>query len=119
MGNPHCSLAVDDFDWDWRSCGREIESHPFFPRRTNAEFYRPLSSHEIAVRYWERGVGETLSSGTGSCAAAVAAILNGDAKSPVTVRTQAGDLPVRWEKEGVILTGPAEILCEGEFFARD
>lgn len=117
MGNPHCSLAVEDFHWDWKGCGSEIEKHPFFPQRANVEFYRLLSRHEIEVRFWERGVGETLSSGTGSCAAAVAAILNGQAESPVKVRTAAGELPVRWEKEGVFLTGPAEILFEGEFFA--
>ena len=68
MGNPHCSIEVNDFDWDWRSCGREIETHPFFPRRTNVEFYRVISRHSIEVRFWERGVGETLSSGTGSSA---------------------------------------------------
>ena len=114
MGNPHCSIAVEDFDWDWRGCGREIETHPFFPRHTNVEFYRPLSRHEIEVRYWERGVGETLSSGTGSCAAAVAAILNHQAETPVTVRTVAGDLSVRWDPDGVYLTGPAEITFTGE-----
>jgi diaminopimelate epimerase len=116
MGNPHCSISVDNFDWDWRSCGREIEAHPFFPRRTNVEFYRVASLHAIEVRYWERGVGETLSSGTGSSAAAVAAILNHHAESPLTVRTMAGDLPVRWNRDGVFLTGPAEITYVGEVF---
>jgi diaminopimelate epimerase len=116
MGNPHCSLAVDNFDWDWKSCGGEIETHRSFPRRTNVEFYRVASRHTIEVRFWERGVGETLSSGTGSSAAAVAAILNHQAESPVTVRTIGGDLPVRWEPEGVFLTGPAEITFRGELF---
>jgi diaminopimelate epimerase len=110
---------VKDFDWDWRSCGREIEQHSFFPRRTNVEFYRTVSQHEIEVRFWERGVGETLSSGTGSCAATVAAILNRQAESPVTVRTPAGDLAVRWESEGVFLTGPAEITVRGEMFVKE
>jgi len=116
MGNPHCSIAVDHFDWDWRACGKEIETHSFFPRRTNVEFYRLDSRHAIEVRYWERGVGETLSSGTGSCAAAVAAILAQQAESPVTVRTLGGDLAVRWEPDGVYLTGPAEITFRGELF---
>ena len=116
MGNPHCSIEVNDFDWDWRSCGREIETHPFFPRRTNVEFYRVISRHSIEVRFWERGVGETLSSGTGSSAAAVAAILNQKAESPVTVRTVGGDLAVRWDGAGVFLTGPAEITFQGELF---
>lgn len=116
MGNPHCSLPVEDFDWDWKALGAEIERHPFFPNRTNVEFYRVRTEHEIEVRFWERGVGHTLSSGTGSCAAAFAAILNRQAASPVTVRTLAGDLVVRSEPEGVFLTGPAEIVCRGEYF---
>lgn len=119
IGNPHCSIAVDHFDWDWKALGAEIESHPYFPKRTNVEFYRPLSAHEIEVRFWERGVGLTLSSGTGSSAAAVAAILNKKAESPVTVKTLAGNLAVRWEKQGVILRGPADIICQGEFFGRE
>ena len=119
IGNPHCSIEVNDFDWDWRSCGREIETHPFFPRRTNVEFYRVISRHSIEVRFWERGVGETLSSGTGSSAAAVAAILNHQAESPVTVKTVGGDLAVRWDGGGVFLTGPAEITFNGELFVSE
>src|SRR3989337_935271 len=119
MGNPHCSIAVDDFDWDWNALGEEIERHAFFPNRTNVEFYRVLSDHQIEVRYWERGVGVTLSSGTGSCAAAIAAILNQKARSPVTVKTLGGALGVRWDPEGVFLTGPAEIICRGEFIGRE
>jgi diaminopimelate epimerase len=115
MGNPHCSMSVDDFDWDWQGCGQEIETHSYFPQRTNVEFYRALHLHEIQVRFWERGVGVTLSSGTGSCAAAVAAILNRQAQSPVTVRTAGGNLSVRWEADGVYLTGPAVIICRGEY----
>jgi diaminopimelate epimerase len=117
MGNPHCSLLVADFDWDWKTLGAEIERHPFFPNRTNVEFYRVRSEHEVEVRFWERGVGHTLSSGTGSCAAALAAILNRQAASPVRVRTLAGELAVRSEPEGVFLTGPAEIVCRGEYFS--
>jgi diaminopimelate epimerase len=117
MGNPHCSIASNDFEWDWRACGREIENHPFFPRRTNVEFYRALNPHQIEVRFWERGVGETLSSGTGSCAAAMAAILNRQAESPVSVETQGGKLTVRWADDGIYLTGPAVIVFQGEFFS--
>jgi diaminopimelate epimerase len=115
MGNPHCSIAVGSFDWDWRACGGEIEQHSYFPKRTNVEFYRPVSRHAVEVRYWERGVGETSSSGTGSSAAAVAAILNGHAESPVDVITQSGTLPVRWASDGVYLTGPAQIIYHGEY----
>ena len=117
MGNPHCSLRVEDWEWDWKALGAEIERHLFFPNRANVEFYRILSNHEIEVRFWERGAGTTLSSGTGSCAAAVAAILNQRAESPVTVRALAGELTVRWDPDGVFLTGPAEIICRGEYFA--
>ena len=116
MGNPHCSVLVEHFDWDWETLGAEMEGHSYFPRRTNVEFYRVCTRHEIEVRYWERGVGPTFSSGTGSCAAAAAAILGRQAESPVTVKTVAGDLQVRWEKDGIYLTGPAEIVCRGEFF---
>lgn len=119
MGNPHCSVLVEHFDWDWKTLGAEIENHPFFPNRTNVEFFRPLSRHEIEVRFWERGVGFTLSSGTGSCGASIAAVLNKLVDSPVTVKTLAGNLSVRWEAEGVVLRGPAEIICRGEYFARD
>jgi diaminopimelate epimerase len=117
MGNPHCSVLVDDYDWDWQGLGAEIENHPYFPNRTNVEFYRPISRHEIEVRFWERGVGFTLSSGTGSCGASVAAILNNLVESPVTVKTLAGNLTVHWQTEGIVLRGPAEIICRGEFFA--
>ena len=73
----------------------------------------------MEVWFWERGVGETLSSGTGSSAAAVAAILNHQAESPVTVRTVGGDLAVRWDGAGVFLTGPAEITFHGELFVSE
>jgi len=75
MGNPHCSVFVDNFDVvDWLELGREIEGHELFPHRTNVEFVRVLSRNRIEVRYWERGVGQTQSSGTGSCAAVVASV---------------------------------------------
>lgn len=119
MGNPHCSILVEHFDFDWKALGAEIENHPYFPNRTNVEFFRPLSRHEIEVRFWERGVGFTLSSGTGSCGASVAAILNKLADSPVTVQTLAGNLVMRWESEGVVLRGPAEIICRGEFLGKN
>src|SRR5260221_5450693 len=93
-----------------------MEMHSYFQNSTSVNFYRPISRHEIEVRFWERGVGFTLSSGTGSCGAAVAAILNKKAESPVTVKTLAGDLAVRWENEGIVLEGPAEIVCQGEYF---
>ena len=77
LGNPHCAIFFDRFPAriEWQQIGREIELHPFFLKKTNVEFVRVLSRQEIEVLFWERGVGETLSSGSGSCAAAVASIL--------------------------------------------
>lgn len=117
MGNPHCSLFVRSFDRiSWPEVGREIEVHPVFPNRTNVEFVRVISKREIEVRYWERGVGITASSGTGSCAAAVASILNGFTDRRVRVKTVAGPLEVEWPEEGeVMLTGPAQWIAEGVY----
>jgi diaminopimelate epimerase len=117
MGNPHCSLFVKRFDRiDWPALGREIEVHPLFPNRTNVEFVRVVSRRTIEVRFWERGVGITASSGTGSCAASVACILNGVTHRKVRVKTVAGDLDVAWPESGeVTLTGPAVKVAEGNF----
>jgi diaminopimelate epimerase len=118
MGNPHCSVFVADFTTvDWLRLGREIEQNEHFPNRTNVEFVRLVSKDEIDVRFWERGVGPTMSSGTGSCAAAVASILNGLTDRHVRVRTQAGILEVVWPQGGeVMLTGPAERVLEGTYY---
>jgi diaminopimelate epimerase len=120
MGNPHCSVFVADFkSTDWRRLGREIEHDEHFPNRTNVEFVRLVSKDEIEVRFWERGVGHTMSSGTGSCAATVAAILNGLTEREVQVRTEAGALEVAWPEGGeVSLTGPAERVMEGSYYYR-
>ncbi|MGH9470209.1 MAG: diaminopimelate epimerase [Terriglobia bacterium] len=116
MGNPHCSLFVSSFDFDWRALGAALERHPFFPNRTNVEFVMVVSRAEIEVRFWERGVGETASSGTGSCGASVASILTGRTGRRVRVRTSAGVLRVEWpEAGGVFLAGPAERIAGGAF----
>jgi len=117
MGNPHCSTFVDSFDeLDWRALGREMERHPFFPNRTNVEFIRVLGQNRIEVRFWERGVGETLSSGTGSSAAAVASILNQKTRRRVAVETPGGTLNVEWKQsDEVFLTGPVRRIAAGKF----
>jgi diaminopimelate epimerase len=117
LGNPHCSIFVGDFSsLDWESLGREIEINPLFPNRTNVEFVSVISRKEIAVRFWERGVGHTMSSGTGSCAAAVASILNGLTERQVRIRTEAGSLQVAWPENGdIILTGPVERIAQGTY----
>ncbi|MGB9604564.1 MAG: diaminopimelate epimerase [Bryobacteraceae bacterium] len=116
VGNPQCVVFVEDFDFDWRKLGAEIERHRAFPRRTNVSFVKRLDAHTLDVRFWERGVGETLSSGTGSTGAAVAAVLRGMAVSPVRVLTPGGPLELVWEGEEVVLTGPAEIVAGGEYY---
>ncbi len=115
LGNPHCTIFVEDFNaQDWAALGREIERSEAFPHRTNVEFVRVVSKGEIEVRFWERGVGHTMSSGTGSCAAAVAGILNGLTGREVRVRTEAGDLFVAWPENGEVqLTGPVVLIAEG------
>ena len=117
MGNPHCSVFVADFaSVDWRRLGEEIERNEHFPNRTNVEFVRLISKDEIEVRFWERGVGHTMSSGTGSCGATVASILNGLTDRRVRVRTEAGMLEVSWPEGGeVTLTGPVVRVMKGDY----
>jgi len=120
IGNPHCTVFVADFAAiDWASLGREIETNELFPNRTNVEFVKLVSRNEIEVRFWERGVGHTMSSGTGSCAAVVASILNDLTDRQVRVRTQAGILEVAWpEQEEISLTGPVERIAQGTYYYR-
>lgn len=114
VGNPQCAVFVDSFPADWQTLGAEIEAHPHFPKRTNVSFIRIVDQHTIEVRFFERGAGATLSSGTGSTGAAVAAILRQAAASPVRVLTEGGEsLQLRWD-DSVYLTGPAEIVASGE-----
>lgn len=117
MGNPHCSLFVNQFsDVDWEHLGNQIESHPFFPRRTNVEFIRVRSRNEIEVRFWERGVGKTFSSGTGSCAAIIASVLNGRTDRKVKIQTLGGSLEIEWRDDNRLqLKGPARWICSGEY----
>ncbi|HET7185745.1 MAG TPA: diaminopimelate epimerase [Terriglobales bacterium] len=115
MGNPHFVLFVDEFAPGWQAEASEIEHHHDFKFGTNVELVRIANKGEIDIVIFERGVGETRSSGTGSCASAVAAIAAGRAQSPLLVKSPGGAQIVRWEGE-VFLTGPAEIVAKGEFF---
>jgi diaminopimelate epimerase len=119
LGNPHCAVFVDHLPAriEWHQVGREIESHPFFPNRTNIEFIHVLNRQEIEVVFWERGVGETLSSGSGSSAAAVASILKNLTDKKVFVKTSMGRVVVEWEKEKVYSSAPAEIVFEGSLLS--
>ena len=106
---------MPEFEPGWQAVAEQISKHHDFKHGMNVEFVKVLNPGEIEVRFCERGVGETMSSGTGSCAAAVASIHAGKTKSPVRVRSLGGAQTVEWERE-VFLTGPATLLCRGEFF---
>ncbi len=115
VGNPQCAIFVDRLPPNWLDLARAAEQHSRFPHRTNVSFVRPLDRHTLDVVFFERGAGETRSSGTGSTGAAAAAILRGVSDSPVEIRTPAGPLQIRWE-QSIFLAGPAEVTGEGRFF---
>jgi diaminopimelate epimerase len=115
-GNPQCAVFTDDFEFDWKALGAEIEVHPDFPNRTNVSFVRPVDRQTLDVRFFERGAGFTMSSGTGSTGAFAAARARGLAGDEATVRTLAGDLALRYADGVIRLQGPAEIVAGGEFY---
>ncbi len=118
MGNPHTAVFVPEEEAESRMVrlGPRIENHPLFPNRTNVEFVTVISPRELRVRFWERGVGVTMASGTGSASALVAAVLNGRSDREVTVHCAGGDLWESWP-EGAPLRqrGDVEILFDGEW----
>ena len=119
-GNPHFVIFVDRpnfYDYPWESIGQEICTHiAFFPQQTNVEFVRMISRDEIEIRIYERGVGPTSSSGTGTCAAGSAAIAMRGAAPVLRVIAPGGAQTVEWQGPGseILLTGPAELICFGE-----
>jgi diaminopimelate epimerase len=117
MGNPQCIIFVPDLSAvNLSEIGPLIEDHPIFPDRANVEFARLISSDEIEIRIWERGAGHTLSSGTGSCASAVAAALNGLTSRTVRVLTEGGMLKVDWrDDDRIMLAASAEVVYEGRW----
>ncbi|MEO8098849.1 MAG: diaminopimelate epimerase [Acidobacteriota bacterium] len=116
VGNPQIAVFSNDFDFDWRVLGAQLERHPHFPNRTNVSFVRVADDHTLDVRFFERGAGETMSSGTGSTGAVAAAVARGFVSSPVRVLTPAGPLEIRLEAGELLLSGPAEIVVSGEFY---
>ena len=118
MGNPHFVIFAENFPDGWQRQAALIQTQPQFPQGTNVEYVVVRGPNEIEIRLFERGVGETESSGTGSCASAVAALATGRVKSPVKVIAPGGAQTVRWQNE-VYLQGPATIICQGEFFILD
>jgi diaminopimelate epimerase len=117
MGNPHAVQIVPDVDaTPVSSEGPLIERHARFPERVNAGYLQILGRHEVKLRVYERGAGETLACGTGACAAVVVGIARGLLDSPVKVRTRGGELEIAWSGEGtdVMMTGPAQAVFDGE-----
>ncbi|AGL02387.1 diaminopimelate epimerase [Desulfoscipio gibsoniae] len=117
MGNPHCVIFVPDVaavpleHW-----GTRVETHPAFTRKTNVEFVQVLNEKEVRMRVWERGAGPTLACGTGACATAVAAVLNGYTGRTVRVHLYAGALDIEWATDNhVYMTGPAEQVFTGNY----
>ena len=116
IGNPHFVLLAPDFADNWKATAAEIQSAPQFTGGVNIEMVVIDGTHDIRVRFFERGVGETQSSGTGSCAAAMAALSTGKVESPVRVHAPGGLQIVRREGKEVFLRGAARLICQGEFF---
>jgi diaminopimelate epimerase len=119
LGNPHCAVFLDEPPADAliATLGPALERHPAFPRRTNVEFVSVRSREEIRVRFWERGVGPTQASGTGSASAVVAASLRGVVAGRVRAVCDGGVLEVEWDGDGPVRqVGEAEIVFEGEWF---
>ncbi|MBR7186419.1 MAG: diaminopimelate epimerase [Clostridia bacterium] len=116
MGNPHCVLfGGDPYEIELEKIGPKFETHPAFPERVNTEFVQVLQRNELKMRVWERGSGETWACGTGACAVAVAAVLNGyaDKGADITVHLRGGDLIIHYTDECVLMTGPAELAFTG------
>lgn len=117
MGNPHAVVYYDGIaQMEIETLGPKFECHERFPKRINTEFVEVIDRNTVSMRVWERGSGETLACGTGACAVAVASILNGLTESEVTVKLLGGDLLIQWDRETnhVYMTGPAEIVFQGE-----
>ena len=116
MGNPHAVIFVDDVEGvNLPAIGPEMEKHAMFPERANIEFAQVTGPHEVQMRVWERGSGETLACGTGACACAVASVLTGKADRDVTVHLRGGDLHVFWDPDtdDVYMEGPAAFVFDG------
>ena len=116
MGNPHAVIFVDDVEGlNLPAIGPEMEKHAMFPERAHIEFAQVTGPHEVQMRVWERGSGETLACGTGACACAVASVLTGKADRDVTVHLRGGDLHVFWDPDtdDVYMEGPAAFVFDG------
>ena len=116
MGNPHFVIFVERFPAKWQEQAAAISTHKEFPQGTNVELVRVTNPNAVEFHIYERGAGETQSSGTGSCASAIAAIYARRVKSPVEVRAPGGVQTVRWDRHSLELEGDADLIGRGEFF---
>ena len=118
MGNPHCVILLEEDvrELNLEAIGPAFENHPRFPKRINTEFVNVIDKSTLRMRVWERGSGETLACGTGACATAVAAILNGKTGNEVTIQLIGGELEIAWAggDAPVYMTGPAVTVFDGE-----
>ncbi len=117
MGNPHITLKVNDLDsYPVQQIGKMLESHPSFPNRVNVGFMQVINEHQIRLRVYERGSGETLACGTGACAAVANGISHGWLEEQVEVRLAAGSLHIQWQQgeHALMMTGPASFVYEGQ-----
>lgn len=117
MGNPHAVIFMNGVgDMQLEKIGPDFENHELFPKRTNTEFVEIVDRNNVNMRVWERGTGETLACGTGSCATAVACILNGLTDNKVNVHLLGGTLEIEWDRDNdlIYMTGPATTVFEGE-----
>lgn len=121
MGNPHAVTIVDDVkNFDVKKYGKDIEVNKIFPQKANIEFAEIVDRNTIKMRVWERGTGETLACGTGSCATAVACALNGVTDRNVVIELLGGNLEIEWNENDnhVYMTGPAVTVFEGELLEK-
>lgn len=117
MGNPHAVVFMEDVaNLEIEKIGPLFENHQRFPRRTNTEFVKVIDRNNVEMRVWERGTGETLACGTGTCATVVACVLNGFTEDEVNVKVLGGLIKIKWDREAnlVYMTGPAATVFEGE-----
>ena len=116
MGNPHCVVFADPDKIDVEALGKQFETHPAFPDRINTEFVKAEVRNRLKMRVWERGSGETFACGTGACACAVAAVLNGlcDKGEEITVSLLGGELKIVYTDETVYMTGGATLAFTGD-----
>lgn len=115
-GNPHGIAFVENVsDFEVEKFGKELEVHEIFPRKANIEFVEVLNKSTIKMRVWERGTGETLACGTGSCASVIACVLNGFTGREVTVKLLGGELMINWNENDnhIFMTGPARFSFDG------